>query len=203
MWLGVGTLHVHLRFLYRDHELGVAVVAELFHHVASAVAAGDVGPRRSRVLRVPFVVKGRSDGGGGGDEKLRDWEFAASVTSFDDAPAPAQVGQRFVEGVLHLTGRCNTLIRRRGKTISPFIVESAMRELGFTMATLVDLGGRLVAVVETGPGISKEKIELMIREAAFDFDEVLTMKIPRDRRHYSKIDYEAVRRIVGKRLPLS
>jgi hypothetical protein len=36
---------------------------------------------------------------GGGKEAFRQWEFSSDVRSWDDAPAPAQVGRRVVEGV--------------------------------------------------------------------------------------------------------
>jgi hypothetical protein len=34
-----------------------------------------------------------------GGSSLRDWEFSAGMDSWEKAPAPAQVGKRFVEGV--------------------------------------------------------------------------------------------------------
>lgn len=36
---------------------------------------------------------------GGGKDRFRDWELSTEVQSWDDAPAPAQVGRRLVEGV--------------------------------------------------------------------------------------------------------
>jgi hypothetical protein len=36
---------------------------------------------------------------GGGKDPFRKWEFSAGVESWEDAPAPAQVGKRLVEGV--------------------------------------------------------------------------------------------------------
>jgi hypothetical protein len=36
---------------------------------------------------------------GGGKSKFTDWEFAAGVSDWDEAPAPAQVGKRLVEGL--------------------------------------------------------------------------------------------------------
>jgi len=36
---------------------------------------------------------------GGGEQTFLDWEFSAGVRSFEDAPAPAQVGRRLIEGV--------------------------------------------------------------------------------------------------------
>jgi len=40
---------------------------------------------------------------GGGTSPPLDWEFSAGVTSWDQAPAPAQVGRRVVEGVFRRT----------------------------------------------------------------------------------------------------
>ncbi|WP_431218794.1 hypothetical protein [Leifsonia xyli] len=34
-----------------------------------------------------------------GDEQFPDWEFSADVTGWDNAPAPAQVGRRIVDGL--------------------------------------------------------------------------------------------------------
>lgn len=36
---------------------------------------------------------------GGGDERFADWETSVDVKKWDDAPAPAQVGKRLVEGL--------------------------------------------------------------------------------------------------------
>lgn len=36
---------------------------------------------------------------GGGTERFRDWELSSGVSSWDDAPAPAQIGRRLFEGL--------------------------------------------------------------------------------------------------------
>ena len=36
---------------------------------------------------------------GGGKSRFAAWEFSSGLTSWDDAPAPAQVGKRLVEGL--------------------------------------------------------------------------------------------------------
>jgi hypothetical protein len=36
---------------------------------------------------------------GGGDSSAKEWESSAGVTSWEDAPAPAHVGKRLVEGL--------------------------------------------------------------------------------------------------------
>lgn len=38
---------------------------------------------------------------GGGKTRFTDWELSRGLSNWDDAPAPAQVGRRFVEGVFH------------------------------------------------------------------------------------------------------
>jgi hypothetical protein len=37
---------------------------------------------------------------GGGDSSFGAWEFSSDVHGWEEAPAPAQVGERFAEGVL-------------------------------------------------------------------------------------------------------
>jgi hypothetical protein len=38
----------------------------------------------------------------GGDSSLGEWESSAGVTTWDEAPAPAHVGKRLVEGLFHI-----------------------------------------------------------------------------------------------------
>jgi Protein of unknown function (DUF1440) len=38
----------------------------------------------------------------GGESNAGDWEFSAGLTSWDQAPAPAQVGKRLVEGLFNV-----------------------------------------------------------------------------------------------------
>src|SRR5512132_111095 len=39
---------------------------------------------------------------GGGETRFADWEFSAGLDSWEDAPAPAHVGKRLVEGLLQI-----------------------------------------------------------------------------------------------------
>jgi uncharacterized protein DUF6789 len=38
---------------------------------------------------------------GGGDARFADWEISRGLSGWEDAPAPAQVGRRLLEGVFH------------------------------------------------------------------------------------------------------
>jgi hypothetical protein len=39
---------------------------------------------------------------GGGDEAVGEWEFSEGLSSWEDAPAPAKVGKRLVEGLFQI-----------------------------------------------------------------------------------------------------
>jgi hypothetical protein len=39
---------------------------------------------------------------GGGESGFKDWEFSAGLSSWEDAPAPAQVGKRLWEGLFRV-----------------------------------------------------------------------------------------------------
>jgi hypothetical protein len=39
---------------------------------------------------------------GGGDSAFRAWEFSSGLSSWEEAPAPAQVGKRLVEGLFRI-----------------------------------------------------------------------------------------------------
>jgi hypothetical protein len=62
--------------------------------VARGLAAGAIG-----TLAMDLVLYGRYRRGAGRSGFLR-WEFSADVHSWDQAPAPAQVGKRLYEGFL-------------------------------------------------------------------------------------------------------
>lgn len=62
--------------------------------VANGVLAGIVG-----TLAMDLVWYRRYRRGGGTD-RFTDWEFSSGLESYENAPAPAQVGKRLVEGFL-------------------------------------------------------------------------------------------------------
>ncbi len=99
-------------------------------------------------------------------------------------------------GHLFLTGRCDTLISRGPAWLSPFLYEARFQELTTVQAgTLVEVDKRLVAVVEPRAGVHPTSLRESIATLSLYFDRlVFTKKIPRDPRHYSKIDYERLKK---------
>lgn len=90
------------------------------------------------------------------------------------------------DGQLFLTGRCKQLIFRNNQIISPFIIENQLLEVDdISMGTILDINGKLTLILESkNRNHSFENIE---------YDEIIYLKIPRDPRHQSKIDYEALK----------
>ncbi len=96
---------------------------------------------------------------------------------------------------LYLTGRCNTLIERAGLLISTFVHEYRMRNIpGIACGTLLEIGGELVAAVECDRANDRRAITEALHAWGLPIARIQWMeRIPRDPRHHSKIDYEALR----------
>lgn len=94
-----------------------AVTAGLAAGAAAIVAVGAFGRRSSRPAITPVgsIARGAAAGVvgtlafdlwlylqyrlGHGTEEFADWELSADVTGWDEAPAPAQVGRRLIDGL--------------------------------------------------------------------------------------------------------
>lgn len=98
-------------------------------------------------------------------------------------------------GRLWLLGRTSAAVRRDGRTIWPFAVETAARSWpGLRRAALAEAGGRLLLAVE---GDTAHMADWRARAGVLGLDEVRAIEIPLDRRHRSKVDYPALRRRLG------
>lgn len=97
-------------------------------------------------------------------------------------------------GMLYLTGRCSMLINHSGTLISPFVCEYRLRTIpGISCGTLIQWEDKLIAVLESEPASPRIGIKEGIRQLGLPAMRIHWMKkIPRDPRHHSKIDYEAL-----------
>lgn len=96
---------------------------------------------------------------------------------------------------LFLTGRCKQLIDHKGKVFSPFIIENKLQLIdGVSMGTIIRQNEEVVLVVETN--LSVKDIESHVVNIFYDRLEVVK-KIPRDPRHFSKIDYAELSKILN------
>jgi hypothetical protein len=64
--------------------------------IFKGVVAGAMG---TVAMDLVWYLRYRS---GGGDQSFGEWEFSAGLDDYDNAPAPAQVGKRVVEGLFDL-----------------------------------------------------------------------------------------------------
>lgn len=100
-------------------------------------------------------------------------------------------------GQLFLTGRCKELIKVSGTYQSGFIIENSLQEIeGISGGTLIELQGKSVLVIESEQSPASLKAKL----SDFEFDQIeVRKKIPRDPRHHSKIDYQALKKALNKK----
>ncbi len=98
-------------------------------------------------------------------------------------------------GVLFLTGRCDSLIKTGSKTLSTFVFENYLQAVdGVSMGTILMLNGRVTAIIEPGTPAGREKIVRAVHAISGEIQHVQFLsKIPRDPRHHTKIDYEKLR----------
>lgn len=103
------------------------------------------------------------------------------------------------DGRLFLCGRCSTLIRTDGQFIAPFLWEAWLCGLpGIQIGTIVGDASQLVIVLEAESGADRSMINALIHarlpEAAIRY----LPKIPRDPRHFTKIEYGKLVSKVGR-----
>lgn len=93
-------------------------------------------------------------------------------------------------GKLFLCGRCSMLIHVNGKMLAPFLWEGWFAALpGIRTGTLLKKKEQIIAVLEADADCNREEIKKQTMEK-FPFDKIIfTEKMPRDPRHFSKIDY--------------
>jgi acyl-CoA synthetase (AMP-forming)/AMP-acid ligase II len=103
-------------------------------------------------------------------------------------------------GRLWLLGRCSAKIDRGDTTLWPFAVECAARNLPAVMrAALVEIKGRCILAVATSKTHPSVLDQLRERLAWANLDEIRPVsRIPVDKRHNAKIDYPALRAMLGR-----
>ena len=105
------------------------------------------------------------------------------------------------DGRLWLVGRLSQRVRRAGGALWPIPVEmDAVATELVRHAALVSVGERAVLCVEAAAGLTNDQ-KSVLRQAVdrWRLDEIIELpKIPRDPRHHTKTDLEALRRMLTK-----
>lgn len=100
-----------------------------------------------------------------------------------------------VEGNLYLVGRVKQLISRNGGLLSPFLYEHAFQSYdGVVCGTLLEIDEKVIAIVESERGADQVLLREKMITTGLPVDDIIFIKsIPRDPRHHTKIDYEALK----------
>ncbi len=108
-------------------------------------------------------------------------------------------------GLLYLTGRLGALIETDRGRLFPYPIEAIARSMeGVKDACLINLDSVATVVIETLPGVRIAHTLQTVRDAlhTHGVNQVQwCQQLPRDHRHNSKVDPDALRRILARRHP--
>lgn len=99
------------------------------------------------------------------------------------------------DGKLYLVGRCTQIIEHVSEPIYPFLVEEQLKNLdGVSGGTVMKLEGSLIYFIELNEGVKlnesvRLQVEQQMEEKNLPQGQVFFLQLPRDPRHFSKIDY--------------
>jgi acyl-CoA synthetase (AMP-forming)/AMP-acid ligase II len=146
------------------------------------------------VVTGAHVVRGYL--GGIGDEETK---FSVDGTIWHRT---GDIGYLDERGRLWLLGRADAVIEDSRGTLHPFAVECAAREvLAVRRVAAMAHEGKRLLILEGSTALSAVERASIIEALAWArIDEVVTWpKLPMDRRHNSKVDYPAARRMLARR----
>lgn len=103
-------------------------------------------------------------------------------------------GKQDTDTKLYLTGRCNTIIKQQDKQYFPFVYENAFQQIqGVEIGTIMETEIGIIAFIELKKEAAKTAVEDKIRHLPIPIAQIqFIKKIPRDLRHNSRIDYQAL-----------
>lgn len=94
---------------------------------------------------------------------------------------------------LYLAGPCKELIWKDDECLSPFLAEQELKSIpGISVGTVLKVADKIVVAIETTTGRVPANLNF-----SFHFNELRVLKaLPRDPRHFSKIDYGRLREML-------
>lgn len=160
---------------------------------AMCLAAGEPG---EIVVSGAHVLTGYLGGVGDEETKLRVRDTVWHRTG--------DAGYLDAQGRLWLLGRAEARIRDDAGELYPFAVEAAASALAdVRRSALIACGGRRVLAVEPRPG-AEPGLDAAVRRTLpwAKLDEIrIVRRVPVDGRHNAKVDYPALRRLLGVKDP--
>ncbi len=96
------------------------------------------------------------------------------------------------DGRLYLTGRCSLIFEEKGRFVSPFIVENILQQKDeINTGTVLKINEIIVLFIEVNRVISNphQLRQSLKQEFPYCNEIIMVKEIPKDKRHFSKIDY--------------
>jgi len=167
--------------------VGPLGAAELDRLVLPAGEAGEI------VVAGDHVLKGYLDGRGDEETKI--------VAGGEVWHRTGDAGRIDGQGRLWLLGRCSARIRDGRGDVDPFSVECvAMERPEIRRAACIGIEGRRLLAIEASPALDAGGRRALAEELRWaGLDEIREVpRLPVDRRHNAKIDYPALRKLLGR-----
>lgn len=100
---------------------------------------------------------------------------------------------------LFLMGRCDNIIKYKDQFIYPFIYENILLQVQFiSMATILEINEKIIIAIELKNKKNQNQVIEIVKSLDIPHHEVkFIKKIPRDLRHYAKIDYQKLKYILS------
>ena len=104
------------------------------------------------------------------------------------------------DGKLYLTGRCWSMIRKEERYYAPFLYENYFRQIeGVGSGTILEAAQGLLAIIELQQPSQRDKIRNRLEHLGLPYDRLVFLhKIPKRPKQQSKIDYQALREMLGE-----
>lgn len=182
--LPVGHVHrtAHVRIVvWKDQTLNIHSEAELDAITLNPGEVGEIVVSGEHVLREYF----------NNDEALKRNKIFVGNTCWHRTGDSGFLDEN---NQLFLTGRCKYLRQHNGELLSPFLIENRMQYLpGIVCGTIVYKGDKAIMVVQAQEEQNQQSTRSLLQQAGLAMDEiVIVSEMPKDKRHFSKIDYEAL-----------
>ncbi|MBC8047135.1 MAG: AMP-binding protein [Fimbriimonadaceae bacterium] len=103
------------------------------------------------------------------------------------------------EGDLFLAGRCKQIIEWEGRKYYPFLIENIVKNIqGINCGTIMVLENIPVIVIEADENYQSTKFaEVLFKNYLSEFRIIQLKKIPKDKRHHTKIDYDLLQSLLN------
>jgi len=96
------------------------------------------------------------------------------------------------DGRVFLTGRCNLIFEKNGRIVSPFIVENILQQMNeVNSGTILKIRDKITLFVKLNSANSEPTKLLESLKLEFPYCDAIVVlsELPKDKRHFSKIDY--------------